>query len=91
MLMNAQVALIPVLSTAPTPLDHTHVAVTQATSSMKMDFTVMVSSDNQNDGRSKGVGEVTAAPNLQYQCPYSGCYIQLTNPKLPQLFTTPKH
>ena len=54
--MNAQLALIPVLSTAPTPLDHTHVAVTQATNSMKMDFYVMVSFGYQlmHDGNSVG-------------------------------------
>ena len=34
---------IPVLSTAPTQLDHMYVAVTQAINSMKMDYNVMVS------------------------------------------------
>ena len=41
--MNVQmVSAISVLTTALTPLAHTHVAVTQAINSMKMDFAVMV-------------------------------------------------
>ena len=40
--MNVQMVHISVLTTAPTPLDHTHVAVTPAINSMKKDCSVMV-------------------------------------------------
>ena len=47
--MNVQMEPISVITTALTSLDHTHVAVTQAINSMKMDYNVMVSTMTERD------------------------------------------